>query len=373
MAPRVAIAGLLGGWLLTVVSGADGEGASKAWGGDYPAFHMAGKIALDGRLGDLYDFDVQDSYEKDLPRDGLLPFLYPPFVAVLYAPLAALPYRTSYAIHTLLALLAIGASVALLRPLSPAIRRDPWLAVAAVLLFYPMCRAVLGGQNTALSLLILCGTWRLLDDGRDFAAGLVLGLLAYKPQFLAPIAGTLLLAGRGSAASGSAVSVAVLFVASGLVAGWDWPWKWTAMLGDYAAPDRQFNVHSSISLGQITDLAGWPDGWVVLSALLSIAVAWIAVRHGRRDVLGVLAIAITASLRIPPHAMYYDAGIALPAMMLAADRGRAGQASVFWLGGASQLAAPYLPMSPLIFVLLAVLVFDWRALERDRAHAGGSL
>src|SRR6185369_1312226 len=356
MAPRVVIAGLVAGWALAVASGFGDEKAPAAWGGDYPAFHMAGKIALDGRLAELYDFDVQESYEQGMPRDGLLPFLYPPFVAAFYAPLAMLPYRAAYALFTLIAFASIAASLVLLRPLSATIRRDPWLAGALVLAFYPMFRAVLGGQNTALTLLILCGMWRLLHDGRDVAAGLLLGVLAYKPQLLVPVAGVVLLAGRFRVATGAAASAVVLFVASGFLAGWDWPQKWMQMLGDYAGPDRRFNLHASISLGQLTDLYGWERGWMVLSGLLSLWVAWVALAKGKRDLPAVLAIGMTASLLIAPHALYYDAGIALPAMMLVADRGRPGEAAFFWVACASQVAAAALPASPLIFVLLALLV-----------------
>src|SRR5205085_5725409 len=103
-------------WAVAVASGTADEKAPAAWGGDYPAFHMAGRIALDGRLADLYDFDVQAEYEHGMPTDGLLPFVYPPFVAALYAPLATLPYPAGYALFTLIAFASIAASVALLHP-----------------------------------------------------------------------------------------------------------------------------------------------------------------------------------------------------------------------------------------------------------------
>jgi hypothetical protein len=365
MAPRVAIAGVLAGWAVAVCSGAgDAAGGARPWGGDYPAFQMAGKIALDGRLGDLYDFDVQDSYERGMPRDGLLPFLYPPFVAALYAPLALLPYRTSYALFTLLAFASLAGAVLVMRPISPTIRRDPWLAMAMVLLFYPMCRAVLGGQNTALSLIILCGTWRLLQARRDLLAGMLLGVLAYKPQLLLPIAGVVFLAGRLRAASGIAVSLVALFAVSGVLAGRDWPARWLHLAGQYAGPDRQFNLHASIALGQITDLLGWAHGWLLLSGLLSLWVARVAWTSGRTDPFAVLAIGITASLLIPPHSMFYDAGIALPALLLLADRGHIREAALLWAGGATQLATSALPVSPVLFVLLAMLVALARVVGR---------
>lgn len=365
MVPGVAIAGVLLGWTLTVLVGVDAAGAARPWGGDYPAFQTAGLIALDGRYDLLYDFEAQDSYQQGMPREGLLPYLYPPFVAAMYAPLALLPYRASYALFTLLSLAALAAAVLVMKPLSATIRADPWRALALVLFFYPMLRGTFGGQNTSISLLILCGAWRLFHEDRQLLAGLVLGLLAYKPQLLVPIAGVVFLTGRYRATLGTAITTALLLVVSGLLAGWDWPITWVNALRPYANADRQFNEFASVALGQITDLFGWEKGWVLLSGLLSLWVAWVAVRKGKVDFPVVLAIAITSSLLIPPHAMFYDLGIVLPALLFLADRGHAREAALLWLGGATQLAAPLLPLSPIIGVLLATMLCLRGALREE--------
>ena len=44
-----------------------------------------------------------------------------------------------------------------------------------------MFRSMMGGQNTALTLLFLVGGYRALDDDRPVLAGAILGLLFYKP------------------------------------------------------------------------------------------------------------------------------------------------------------------------------------------------
>jgi len=356
MAPGVAIAGVLVGWTLTVMVGSEAAGAAKPWGGDFPAFQTAGRIALDGRFDLLYDFEAQDAYQQGMPREGLLPYLYPPFVAALYAPLALLPYRAAYALFTLISLAALAGAVLVMKPLSATVRADPWRAMAMALFFYPMLRGTFGGQNTTISLLILCGAWRLFHDNRQLAAGLVLGLLSYKPQLLVPIAGVVFLTGRYRATAGTAITAALLFAISGVLAGWDWPITWVNALKPYANADRQFNLSTSVSLGQITDLFGWEGGWVLLSGLLSLWVAWIAVRKGRVDFFAVLGIAIASSLLIPPHAMFYDLGIVLPALLLIADRGHGREALLLWIGAASQLLASLLPLSPIIGVLLVTLL-----------------
>ncbi len=361
LVPRAAVAGVIGGWALAVLTtapAADSIGApvTASWGGDYPAFQTAGRIVRGGDASRLYDPAIQQAYQAGMPTDGFLPFLYPPFVAALYAPLAGLPYRTSYAVFTLLSLAALLAAVRAMAPISATVRSDPWRALAAALLFYPLLRSTLGGQNTAISLLLLCGAWRLFHDQRDLAAGVVLGLLSYKPQFLLPISGAIVLAGRQRAAAGIVLCGAGLYAAGAALTGWDWPAAWWSAARAFADLDRHVNAANSISLGQLTELAGWPAGWMVMSAALSAWVGWVAYAKGRADFFAVFAIAIAASLLIPPHAMFYDVGIALPSLLWLADRGHAREAALLWLAGASQMLAVAWPLSPLGVVVLVLLV-----------------
>jgi alpha-1,2-mannosyltransferase len=66
----------------------------------------------------------------------------------------------------------------LLRPERP-LRAFLWS-----LTFYPVFATIGFGQNTFISLAIFAGVYRLLCNERAFAAGLVAGLLFFKPQLL---------------------------------------------------------------------------------------------------------------------------------------------------------------------------------------------
>ena len=71
---------------------------------DYLAHWTGGRLVLDGQLAGLYDqrtqFEVQAAAVGQTSK--LAWFVSPPFVGLLFAPLAALPYVASAALWTLL-------------------------------------------------------------------------------------------------------------------------------------------------------------------------------------------------------------------------------------------------------------------------------
>ena len=76
-------------------------------GGDHAAFYIAGTILNEHSADQLYDLALQQRlYQRLLPHvpaSEALPFANPPFVAVLFRPLALLPYAWSYAVWLVLA------------------------------------------------------------------------------------------------------------------------------------------------------------------------------------------------------------------------------------------------------------------------------
>src|SRR5688500_11179655 len=107
----------------------------------------------------MYDSARQAEMQAGLfpndDRDALLYFAYPPHTAIAYVPLSHLPYRASYALHTLLMVGALVAALQLVRPMVRLVDRHFELVAIASVAFYPMYRAITGGQNTALTLLLL--------------------------------------------------------------------------------------------------------------------------------------------------------------------------------------------------------------------------
>ena len=112
--------------------------------------------------------------------DQLEAFRNPPFYALLYTPTAGLPYFASALIwNVVVARLSASSGVRLARGGAGRGGRPCGRPRSC------RCSRVVGyGQNSLLSFAVFAGTYRLLANGRPFAAGLVAGLLWFKPPLL---------------------------------------------------------------------------------------------------------------------------------------------------------------------------------------------
>jgi hypothetical protein len=117
--------------------------------------------------------------------------LYPPIHALLFSPLATLPPRVSYRVVQALTLLLAFFNGWVIARMT---RGRIWWPVAALglMLFPGFGGAIDLGQNAVVSLTFLLTGWWQLMRGRPLVAGLLWGLLAYKPVwavcfFLVPV------------------------------------------------------------------------------------------------------------------------------------------------------------------------------------------
>jgi hypothetical protein len=184
---RLLLARLAGAavWLAWLVSLALGgwrfDAAGHRLGTDHVQYYVVGRLVAEGHAEQVYDQGVMSARQAEEGGPawkGWLPFRYPPFYAVCFSLTSRLPYEASWALWTaasLLALVAAGWALGV-RPLGL------WLGWA--LCFFPVFAAVSYGQNSLLSLALLALTFALLRRARPVAAGLVAGLLLYKPQLL---------------------------------------------------------------------------------------------------------------------------------------------------------------------------------------------
>lgn len=153
---------------------------------DHLAFYTAGRIVNEGRDRDLYDYgktaELQATFFPDAngnPRwTGLEAFRNPPFYALPYTLTSHLSYAGSVAVWQVVSLLALILGVRLLQP------ERPWRSTLWAFTFYPVFCVFSYGQNSLLSFLVFCGTYRLLKVDRPFLAGLAAAFLWFKPTLL---------------------------------------------------------------------------------------------------------------------------------------------------------------------------------------------
>lgn len=149
----------------------------KPIGTDFSNVWAAGKLVLDGRPDAPYDPVLQHTAEREAFGGRPVPFFgwhYPPLFLIIAAGLALMPYAWA-----LLAWTAIGLSAYLVT--MRAILPRPETVLVAVA--FPATFVNLGhGQNGFITASLIGGALLLLDR-RPLVAGLLIGLLSYKPQF----------------------------------------------------------------------------------------------------------------------------------------------------------------------------------------------
>jgi len=178
---------------------------------DFVGVWSAGKLVLGGHPAAVYDWPTHKLAEEGAvghPFDGYYGWHYPPtflFVAII---LALLPYTTAYVTWTLGTFPAYLAAIR-------AIVGDHFGYLLAAAFPAVLANAVVG-QNGFLTAALIGGALVLMER-RPILAGVLLGLLTYKPHLglLFPIA---LIAGRHWRVFVSAAVVATLMAAASWLA-----------------------------------------------------------------------------------------------------------------------------------------------------------
>jgi hypothetical protein len=202
---------MMSGWIALSDRLIDHNG--KPIGTDFSNVYAAGSLTWQGRPADAYVPALQHAAEKAVFGGREVPFygwLYPPFFFVVAVLVAAVPYAWGLAIWLAA---SFTAYLAVMRAILP---RPETLLIAAA---FPAVFVNIGhGQNGFLTAALLGGALHWLDR-RPWLAGVLIGCLAYKPQFGVLIPVALLAGGRWSAIGAAAVTVAALVIVSSATLG----------------------------------------------------------------------------------------------------------------------------------------------------------
>ncbi|MBA4033675.1 MAG: hypothetical protein C0480_03580 [Bradyrhizobium sp.] len=221
-------------------------------GTDFSNVYAAGTLTWQGRSADAYEPALQHAAEKAMFDGRDVPFYgwhYPPFFFAIAALVAAVPYAWGLAIWLAASFAAYLAAIRAILP-----RRETLLVAAA----FPAVFVNVGhGHNGFLTAALLGGALHWLDR-RPWLAGVLIGLLAYKPQFgiLIPIA--LVAGGRWRTIGAATATVAALIAIS------------FALLGSgiwHAFAD-------SMNFTQTVVLEQGGTGWQKIQSIFSAVRAW---------------------------------------------------------------------------------------------------
>ncbi|MBR1124020.1 DUF2029 domain-containing protein [Bradyrhizobium lablabi] len=295
----------------------------KPLGTDFSNVYAAGSLTWQGRPADAYEPALQHAEEKAVFGGRDVPFFgwhYPPFFFVVAFLVAAVPYAWGLLIWQIT---SFAAYLATLRAILP--RRETMLIAAA----FPAVFVNVGhGHNGFLTAALLGGAMHWLDR-KPWLAGMLIGCLAYKPQFgvLIPIA---LLAGRRwSTMAGAILTVAALVAISFASLGID---VWHAFIG-------------SMKFTQTIVLEQGGTGWEKIQSIFSAARNWGANVPTAYALQSALALMLAASLAWLWHS---EAAFELKAAALAI---------------ASLLATPYVLDYDLVVLAVAIAFFARHGLK----------
>jgi Glycosyltransferase family 87 len=161
--------------------------------GDFTSFYTAGKIVQRGNAGKLYDpptlWRVQQEFaSKVKTRRGPLPYVRPPFEALLFVPFSWLRYGTAWQVWSGLKI-ALLVLIAFVAPVSSELGASRGFRLGRLLLcgaFFPLGLDLVQGQDSILLLLLFTLAARFLTTEAYFECGLVLGLGLFKPHLIIP-------------------------------------------------------------------------------------------------------------------------------------------------------------------------------------------
>ena len=381
-----------------VASGSNAR-ESAAWtvGGDFIEFYMAGRILNDHDGAHLYELSVQERVCREIVPDALslpLPFLYPPFVATVFRPLAWLPFPAATFVFLLaIPLVYVAALAALIERFGPASAPERAAIVVAALSFAPFAvYSWLGAQVSVVGFAAFALALREEDRGHAFTSGLALSLCAYKPTLLILVLPMLVITGRFRQIAGFALGAATLAMVSVAAVGVegvrDWFEKLTWMGAQATADQSMFvNHHRYVDLTTFFRLLPYgrsAPGMSLLTATVAAAsallvYAWWRSRTASRSVrMLVWAATLTSTLLLNVYSPAYDAVLVVVAGLLAFAALRGRESS--WRRLATMLIALYVapwlaelatPHLRLQFHTIALVAFTaLLLLEARRAELG---
>jgi hypothetical protein len=290
-------------------------------GDDFINYWLGARFAAQGQARLAYDRDLFYGVQQSiLGADAARKFYgYPPVAMLLSLPLAALPFLAALAVWS------IGGAALCAGVLS---RLVGWpLAVFAVLCTPAAFLNLVAGQNGYFTAAIFGGGLMLLDR-RPWVAGMLLGLLCYKPHIglLLPLA--LLAGGHWRAIFGAAASVILLVAVTAALYGVD---TWTAFL-DQMAYQRQLletprhdwfagmpTVFSALRFAGSSVAAAYVGQ--ALSAVASAVAVYLVWRRGASLELR-SSVLVLGTFLASPYAWFYDmVALLFVAAWIARDRG----------------------------------------------------
>lgn len=278
--------------------------AGRPLGTDFSSFWSAGHMAREGRAPQAYEWDAMAAVQRQLfGTDKLSPWSYPPVFLFIVVPLAMLPYLAAFFVWQGASLLA---ALAVYRKILP--RNDALLFG----LGFPAVLVCLGhGQTGFLTAALMAGGLLMLRRN-EIAAGILFGLIIYKPQFGVLLPLVLAAGGYWRAFLAAAVTVLAVLALSAFI--WGWP-VWQAFFNSLHATRTIVFEQGDTGFEKFQSAFSWVRLWhgpvalayaaqAVVALAVVAAVVWLW--RGPASFALKAAALLTGSLLVSPYTLDYD-------------------------------------------------------------------
>jgi hypothetical protein len=302
---------------------------------DFTVFYTAGKILREGRGNQLYDARTQHAVQLQFTanadiRQGPLPFIHPPFEALVFLPLTFFSYPIAFVLWSLANLAILLGVVVLLRRSLPSLLQLSILELFLLCLtFFPVFATFHQGQDAILLLAVLVMSFRGLKRKSYFLAGCWLGFGMFKYHLIVPLA--LLLAvwtGRKFLAGFLTVTGALVAISLEII-GWHalrypiYAIQVVSHTGLGGIPLRQLpNLMGLLAGWPVVENGGWPTRFLVLACSLGVLILVARLGKQASDVrlpALCLSCAVIAAILTGYSTNTYDLSLLLVPLAVVAD------------------------------------------------------
>jgi hypothetical protein len=297
-------------------------------GGDFIVFYSSALMSMKGDAVSAYNISALSAFQLESLgiHSDKLPWHYPPVYLFFLFPFAYLGFIGAFWAWSIVTIMGL---MVLVRQITSSSHY-----MLLVPLCFPVAYSMAAGQNGNLTAMLI-GTGLILINRSACAAGIVFGLLVYKPQLAAVIPFCLIAAGLYRTLFYMIASASVLIISSFLVLGTE---PWIAFITGLAG-------HSNLVYGEsnqiweriptvaITSLQLIKYGNLAMIIQFGVAVMAIATSvwvWKSSSLLGPRALAIVSSIPlISPFVMDYDMATLIVPIAFIANEARGGN----WTAG----------------------------------------
>ncbi|HXH23561.1 MAG TPA: glycosyltransferase family 87 protein [Dehalococcoidia bacterium] len=319
---------------------------------DFAYFYAAADMVWHGDLDEVYPekheyifypgdpaFDlIGDEYVKArlLTRGN---YYNPPLVAILQAPLTLLGFKWAFWTFSLISAGAFAAFVLLFWWLGRGIPELP-LVLLGTVAFQPVHEAIIMGHLSLFFVFALGAGFFALRADRPVLAGLLLSLLALKPQWAILPGLFLLVRGEWRALASMGLAAMLLFFAPFLVAGFGTFADYVEFLRGQSSVDVGNAPHmfswngflSKLEANQIAEVYTADVNEPLLYALQALTLAVVVIVWLGRDLYLGVAATIVGMLLLSTHSVWYDwAFLVVAAAALTLRPAPAGVRAQLWV------------------------------------------